>query len=254
MFFDAHFHLPVCLERNLPLYPAENTHKYSALTCAHSPEEWQRQLENKSPLYYLSYGMHPQSASSFSDSDIKKIASFMESLLQHGQLSAIGEAGFDYFTPEYKAVAEIQEKMWQAQLEMAISYQKPLVVHCRKANHKLFEYAKELKKCPAVLFHSFMGPSAEAQSLVRHGINAFFSFGKQMLNNNKKVIDCVQNLSIENLLLETDAPFQTLKGEENTLPQEIEKVYQAAAGLKAEKSFETFCARLEANSRFFTQQ
>jgi Tat protein secretion system quality control protein TatD with DNase activity len=55
-------------------------------------------------------------------------------------------------------------------------------------------------------------------------------------------------------LLETDAPFQTLKGEENTLPQEIEKVYQAAAELRAEKSFKTFCARLEANSRFFTQQ
>lgn len=253
MIFDAHFHLPVCLERNLPLY---NDEEYAALSCAHSKEEWKLQdnfINHKNigfaGNYYLSYGLHPQSSVNSTEESIKQTADFLERLLQENQLSAIGEAGFDYFTPEYKASAALQEKMWTLQLELAITYKKPLVVHCRKANHKLFEYSKELKKCPAVLFHSFMGPSREALSLCNHQINAFFSFGKQLMNNNKKVIDCVKNLPIKNLLLETDAPFQTLKGEVNTLPQEIFNVYKEAAKLREEKSFDAFCVTLEDNMR-----
>ena len=122
--------------------------------------------------------------------------------------------------------------MWNIQLELAEQYKMPLVVHCRKANEKLFEYAPRLKKLPAVLFHSFMGSLVEANSLIGRGINCFFSFGKQMLNGNKKVIECLQKLPLENLLLETDAPFQTLKGEEFTRAEEIERVYEAAAGLR----------------------
>ena len=245
MIFDAHFHLPVCLERNLPLY---NDEEYAALSCAHSKEEWELQSDFISQ-YFLSYGLHPQSAIDSTEESIKQTADFLERLLQENQLSAIGEAGFDYFTPEYKASAALQEKMWTLQLELAITYKKPLVVHCRKANHKLFEYSKELKKCPAVLFHSFMGPSREALSLCNHNINAFFSFGKQLMNNNKKAIDCVKNLPIKNLLLETDAPFQTLKGEVNTLPQEILDVYKEASKIREEKSFDAFCVTLEDNMR-----
>ena len=253
MIFDAHFHLPVCLERGLPLYDDKN---YSALSCAHSFEEWAAQwnyVQNQNNFvkdnFFLSYGMHPQSAGAFSDEDVKKTADFLESILKSEKISAIGEAGFDYFTLEYKESAEMQEKMFQIQLELAIAYNKPLVIHCRKANHKLFEYSRELARCRAVLFHSFMGPAAEALSLCRHNINAFFSFGKQIFNNNKKAIECVKTLPLENLLLETDAPFQTLKGEINTLPQEINDVYHEASRLRNAQSFENFCSTIAKNTR-----
>ena len=119
-------------------------------------------------------------------------------------------------------------------MELALKYNKPLVVHCRKANHKLFEYSKQLKKLPEVLFHSFMGPPAEAESLLRHGINGYFSFGKQVLNGNKKVIACVRELPHERVLAETDAPFQTLKGEENTLLSDIKTINDEINKLKKE--------------------
>ena len=139
MIFDAHFHLPVCLERNLPLY---NDEEYAALSCAHSKEEWELQCDFISQ-YFLSYGLHPQSAIDSTEDSIKKSADFLEKLIQERKVKAIGEAGFDYFTPEYKASSVMQEKMWQIQLEFALFYKLPLVVHCRKANHKLFEYSKE---------------------------------------------------------------------------------------------------------------
>ncbi|MCR4579214.1 MAG: TatD family hydrolase [Treponema sp.] len=260
MIFDSHFHLPVCLERGLPLPSnAPFPKSYAALTCAHNPEEWKLQQDYASSIessiesciagslpvkFYLAYGLHPQSAAFC---QIKESLDFLEELLRQNKISAIGEAGFDYFTEDFRSFSKKQEEMWQNQLELAISYKRPLVIHCRKANHKLFEYSKELKKCPALLFHSFMGPLSEAKSLLSRGINGFFSFGKQMNNGNKKTIECVKNLPLENLLLETDAPFQTLKNQENTLPCEILDIYKSAAGLR-NINIEELSTQLEKNA------
>ena len=137
---------------------------------------------------------------------------------------------------------------------MAIKNQLPIVVHCRKANEKLFEYKKQLKKVPSVLFHSFMGTPIEAKSLIKNDINCFFSFGKQIFNNNKKVIQCVKELPIENLLLETDAPYQFLKNETQTFRDEIINVYKGAFALRAEnqnikEGFAEFCEKILQNSK-----
>ena len=173
---------------------------------------------------YLSYGLHPQSAGHI---DVKANADFLENLLQKHKLHAIGEVGFDYFNEEFRAQAATQEEMFNLQLDLALQYNLPLIIHCRKANEKLFEYSKQLKKLPAVLFHSFMGMPNEAKSLLDRGINAYFSFGKQVMNNNKKVIACVRELPEQVLLTETDAPWQFLKGETHTAPEDIKKIFEA---------------------------
>ena len=156
----------------------------------------------------------------------------MRNLAKEGKLDAIGEAGFDFFTQEFKNTKELQEEIFLYEVKLCQEFMLPIVIHCRKANDKLFQYSKELKKVPSVLFHSFMGSLVEANSLINRGINCYFSFGKQMINNNKKVIDCVTNLPLKNLLLETDAPFQTLKGEEYTKASEIKRVYKEAYYLR----------------------
>lgn len=225
-YFDAHFHYKCCIDEKC----YENLPDYYGCSCAHSIEEWQIQsLCNENII--LSFGLHPQSAGFI---NIEENADFLEKLLQENKIKAIGEAGFDFFTEEYKNTKILQEKMWQVQMELALEYNRPIVVHCRKANEKLFEYAKELKKLPSVLFHSFMGTDLEAKSLLNKGINGFFSFGKQLMNNNKKVISCVKNLPLENLLMETDAPFQFLKNEKFTCNGDIKKVYAAAVLVRNE--------------------
>jgi TatD DNase family protein len=181
---------------------------------------------------YVSYGLHPQSAGHI---NVKGNADFLENLLQQHKLHAIGEAGFDYFNEEFRKQAATQEEMLNMQLDLALQYNLPLIVHCRKANEKLFEYSKQLKKLPAVLFHSFMGMPNEAKSLLARGINGYFSFGKQVINNNKKVIACVRELPAENLLTETDAPWQFLKGQKYTHPSEIKDVFNAFCELRNQK-------------------
>lgn len=249
---DAHFHYALLKDS---LYESDFQIKWNALSCAHSIEEWK--IQSSAPLCVKkAFGLHPQECSD-KDFNLKKNADFLESLLAEGKrlsfsegeasvIAAIGEAGFDYFTPEFKEKSLLQEEMWNIQLDLAESYGLPLVIHCRKANEKLFEYAGRLKKIPALLFHSFMGSSVEASSLIRRGLNCFFSFGKQMKNGNKKVIDCVKNLPLENLLLETDAPFQFLKGESFTGAEEIALVYKAAAEIRQIGEGE-LCADLKKN-------
>ena len=239
-YFDAHFHLADCLEIVGSSPTMTKGINWTACSCSHSIEEWNlvMRFRNKFGMTTASqttivhsYGLHPQSAGHI---NIKENADFLEQLLQQKKLYAIGEAGFDYFTQDFRDQATLQEEMFNIQLELALQYNMPMVIHARKANHKLFEYSRQFKKLPAVLFHSFMGPAREAQSLIDHGINAYFSFGKQIMNNNKKVLDCAKNLPLKNLLLETDAPFQYLKGESFTSPQDITKIYDAFVGFRDE--------------------
>ena len=187
------------------------------------------------PCAFISYGIHPQSPSIGNKSFIEEELAFLENLLAEKKIVAIGECGFDFFTPEFKATSTEQEIVFASQLALAQKYNVPLVLHLRKAIEKIFTYSRDLKKIPAVVFHSFPGTLREAQSLMNHGIKAFFSFGKPILNGKKSAIDCVQNLPLKNLLFETDAPYQTLKGEDETLPADIKKVYQKAAELRGIK-------------------
>ena len=256
-FCDAHFHYAVCKEHEPDLNVT-----WKACSCAHSFEEWEVQ-KSASENVIKAFGLHPQLCTQ-PDFDLKSYADFLEELLRGRKgalalgsqpfIQAIGEAGFDYFTPAFKEKRALQEEMWNIQLDLAEAYKIPLIIHCRKANEKLFEYASRLKKLPFVLFHSFMGSAVEANSLINRGIHCAFSFGKQMKNGNKKVIECVQKLPLENLLLETDAPFQILKGEAYTSAKEIELVYYAAATLRCLSSgqsdnnlIEELCLQFERN-------
>ena len=185
------------------------------------------------PNAFASYGIHPQAVTpAFMESRFSSELAFLENLLASKQIVAIGECGFDFFTPEYKSTAKEQEIVFEAQLALALRFNIPLVLHLRKSIEKIFSYSKELKKLPAAIFHSFPGTLREALSLKNHGLNAFFSFGKPILNGKKSAIDCVSHLPFETLLLETDAPYQTLKGERETFPHEIKRVYEKAAELR----------------------
>ncbi len=228
LFTDAHMHLVQC--GALPRV-AEDVSGYYACTCAHDRDEFVRQKEmilscSDERLHFISaFGIHPQNP-------LEENLSFLEGLIRAGEIQAIGEAGFDLFTPDFAAEIAAQETVWSAQVEFAARYGIPLVVHCRKAQERLFRDARKLKLIPSVIFHSFAGSPQDGRSLLKRGIQAFFSFGKPLLNGKKSAIACMRELPLERILLETDAPFQTLKNEAATNPTEIVRVYQTAQALR----------------------
>lgn len=173
----------------------------------------------------LSFGIHPQITED-------NLLDFLNGLLKENRLDAVGEIGFDFYKKEDEANADTQEYFWNEQLALAVNYKKPVIIHCRKALPKLFTYTDKMKNLPAVVFHSWNGSLTEADSMLKKGINAYFSIGKQVLNGNKKVIEAAAMMPVERLLTETDAPYQTLKNETQTTAADVMKVCKKIAELR----------------------
>ena len=268
MYFDAHLHLA----QSSQVFPSG---EYFAVSSCHSKEDFDflfgqplpkgrsglpafanahscALLRNSGlprPAAFASYGIHPQKVAQVfleeknsghcNGRDIISLFSkefvFLEELLKEEKIIAIGECGLDYFTSELKESRQEQMLVFQRQIELSQKYCLPLVLHLRKSMNDFFAFSKDLKKLPAVIFHSFPGSLQEAFSILNHKINGYFSFGKPLLNGKKSALDCVKNLPIERILLETDSPYQTLKGEKETFPKDIEKVYRKTGEIRSIK-------------------
>jgi TatD DNase family protein len=217
---DAHLHLSKIDDDSLK-YILEND--ICAIGSCHRLEEVEfakklrAQKAEKTGKIFISAGVHPF------DLDEKKLE-MVENLARKKEIDAIGEIGLDKFSKKEKMSFEIQRKFLEKQLELAIEYKLPVILHIRKAMNELFEYEKLLKEVPAVIFHSYSGSLSEAEHILKKVVNAFFSFGTTLGNGHKKAIEVVKKLPIENLLTETDAPYQPFKGNSITEVKDIERV------------------------------
>jgi TatD DNase family protein len=155
------------------------------------------------------FAVHPQ-LPAVNPSLIQDSLETLYRLAHEGNLQAVGETGFDLFGGRYRSTERLQTELFNIHAELAITKNLPLILHVRKAMHKIFAHIKILKKAPAVVFHSYSGTAADGESLLRRGVNAYFSFGSSILLNHKTAIQACASLPFERLLTETDAPYQPL--------------------------------------------
>lgn len=229
IYCDSHIHIADC--KFSPDFKGDfSSENYFCVSSCHSKDDF-----SASSGFYMSFGIHPQAVlesenrkKRYSEEDFD----FLEELSKEKKIVAVGEIGLDFFTPELKEKRAEQAEIFERQLALALKYGLPVVLHLRKSVGEIFSYSKILAKLPSVIFHSFPGTVSEAKSLLNHKINGFFSFGKPILNGRKASIQCVSSLLLNRILLETDAPYQTLKNEISTSPFDIKKVYSEAAELR----------------------
>ena len=181
--------------------------------------------QSKQPHILFSFGIHPQKP-------VIDEAEFLYRLLETRQIQAIGECGFDLFNDDYKRILSAQQKIWNMQLDLAQQFQVPLIIHCRKALALIFESVPKLKKLPSVIFHGWGGSPQEALSLLKKGVNAYFSIGKAVLRGQKSVCAMAARFDIRRLLTETDAPYMNLKAEPFSHPHDIVAVTARCAELR----------------------
>jgi len=207
--------------------------------------------ENAAPLL-LCFGVHPQlpavkkeNGSPFTDSELTGSLETLQNLASAGKIAALGEFGFDLYNAAFKETEKTQDILFETHLEIAIHYNLPIVLHVRRAMHKIFPVAKYLSKCKAVIFHSWPGTLEESRSLLRHGINAYFSFGNTIMLNHKQAIQCCSSLPAERLLTETDAPFQPRRGEKYSSWADLPFILKTAANLRGESGNKIDVSELE---------
>ncbi len=185
------------------------------------------------PELVLCFGAHPQLPASDLGAARRAVALLGE-LAAAGRIGAVGEAGFDLFDAGYRETEAAQTELFEAQLEIALRAGLPLVLHLRRAMHKAFSYSRELARLPAVVLHSYPGTLREAEDLLKRGVDAYFSFGTTVALNHKRAMEACALLPLERLLVETDAPYQPLRGREYSSWGDLRAVIAAVAALRAE--------------------
>jgi TatD DNase family protein len=247
---DAHAH-PADLLKRFP--EAEQERRTLGIACAASawnPEEFalhqalaaQARIDG-APAMALCFAAHPQLAASplaRSPGDpggrgfFRPLLDLLETLAGSSSLAAIGETGFDLYNRAFRDAEAVQDGLFAAHLETALRHGLPLVIHARRAMHKIFAHTAALKRLPGVVFHSYMGTAEEGASLLRRGVNAYFSFGAGILLNHKTAIRCCASLPLDHLLLETDAPYQPLRGREFSRWADLTAILRGAAAIRRE--------------------
>jgi TatD DNase family protein len=231
MITDCHLHLrQICgLDDTAIDYILQND--YSALVSCHCTEDLEFALKIKDlkgtsqGRIYISYGVHPFSLDESGLQLLKELAG-------SGKIDSVGEIGLDRYSAEHKQSFEMQKKFFEAQLAILHGSGLPAVLHLRKTMMDLFTYSKQLAGLKAVVFHSYSGTAQEAEAILDRGINAFFSFGTSIINGHLKAVESVLTLPLQNILIETDSPYQPLKNMPWTKIQDIEPILLKISELK----------------------
>jgi len=187
----------------------------------------------------LCYAIHPQlplyAASQNHKYDITgEPLPLLENLAAEKRLHAVGETGFDLFDSDYRQTEKIQDEIFNAHLDVALKYDLPVIIHARKAMHKIFFLVKKLQRVRAVIFHSWPGTVTEGLSLLGRGVNVYFSFGATVVNNHKGAKHCCAVFPRDRLLTETDAPYLPPRGKKFSSWNDLPGTCAAIAQLRSE--------------------
>jgi len=170
---------------------------------------------------FAAVGVHPNSALTWNEHSMDSL----RILARHPKVVAIGEIGLDHY--RQRAPHDLQKTVFQAQLSLAADLGLPVIIHSREAAADVLailgDWWTELKTrnlalvgCPGVL-HSY----SDRLDLASEAIKMNFYIGITAPVTYKNAVDVrqvVQATPMENLLIETDAPFlppQSQRGQRN---------------------------------------
>lgn len=152
---------------------------------------------------YPMIGLHPTSV----EGNYREQLSEMKQLLHApNEFVGIGEVGLDFYWD--KTYLRQQLDSFHIQLQWALEYHLPLIIHCRDAFEEMVDLMQPYIKEASLrgIFHSFAGTEKEAEKLLQFsgfklGINGIVTFKKSSLPLTLKMIPLTR------LVLETDSPY-----------------------------------------------
>lgn len=197
---------------------------------------------------YAAVGYHPHDAKNLDDMTLELI----RGLAKKDKVQAIGEIGLDF---HYDLSDRDTQRYWfRRQIQLAGELKMPIVIHSREADQETMDILKEegafskerqrwfpKRKGPdgqelpdsRVLLHCFSGSRELAAQYVKLGATLSVC-GPVTFKNNRKTREVVQEIPIEFLLVETDAPYLTpepFRGRKNKSPY-VEHTVRKVAELK----------------------
>ena len=199
---DSHTHLHVCKPDDAELVAAAAaagvtrmlTVGTNAVTCREALLAAER-----FPQVFAAIGRHPNEAAGFDDAD----ATELRALADHARCVAIGETGLDYFRDD--APHADQQRAFDAQIELARTTGKPLVIHARAADDDTIGTLRDRAAGVRVVLHCFSMPD-RIDECVEQGWWISFA-GNVTYPKAQELAAAAERVPDDRLLVETDAPY-----------------------------------------------
>lgn len=272
MLIDTHCHINMMVKNSFDT-PLQESDIPKAQTIVEQAQEHDvkviinvgtRKIENANcillaqtfPSVFATVGIHPNDSDTWQE-DFELLKKWVLHKEEH-KIVGIGECGIDMHYPDYNLSR--QQDAFKAQIELALEHDLALIVHSRDAYDETLRILEEYKKDlnprlrqgfdgpGGAVMHCFSYDNAFADTVTSWdfmlGIGGTVTYPK---NNELRAI--VQNIPLQYIVLETDAPFlppQTMRGKQNH-PQYIADIAKYIAQLRGE-SFDVIAQQTTHNA------
>lgn len=209
MFIDTHTHLyseEFDKDRNESIQRA-HAHGISSFILpgidSDSIAPMERLHEQYPDVTYMMAGLHPSYVKP--DTYTEELAIVERQLKNNlSNYVAIGEIGIDLHWD--KTTLEIQKEAFRIQIQWAKKYNLPIAIHCRKGFDVIFNILEQ-EASPELrgVFHCFGGTLNQAERAL--GLGMKLGIGGVVTFKNAKLAKVIQQLPLDALVLETDAPY-----------------------------------------------
>ncbi len=158
-------------------------------------------LEKKFPgKVFPMAGLHPCSVKANYKDELEKI----EEQLAEREFAALGETGLDFYWDT--TFSRQQYESFHIHAQWAIKHKRPLVLHTRNAMQETIDVIKEYNGRGLYgVFHCFGGTEENAKDIIDLGF--MLGIGGVLTFKNSGLAGVIKNIGLDNLVLETDAPY-----------------------------------------------
>lgn len=151
-------------------------------------------------IFNIMAGLHPAYVSNNNDKEIDLV---VENLKKYDCV-AIGEIGIDLYWEE--KFLEQQKIIFKKQIELALQYNLPIVIHCREAFDHIYRILKKYSKHNLKgVFHCFTGNEEQARKII--DLNFKLGVGGIVTFKNGGLDKFLNKIDLKNIVLETDSPY-----------------------------------------------
>jgi TatD DNase family protein len=175
-------------------------------------------------------GLHPCSVKK---DNIEKEILHVEEMLTKNNFIAIGEIGLDLYWD--KSTLSYQKVAFESQIKLAKKYQLPIVIHVRDSFNEAIEIVEKLNnENLSGVFHCFTGNIQEAERIINLE-NFYLGIGGVVTFKNGGINNIINQISLDNIILETDSPYLTptpFRGKRNeskflvNIAQKMSEIYE----------------------------